>query len=214
MSAIREVADQVLRWTQPTLFAREFELHAGDEVVGTLRWQKTFGSLALAEAADGAWTFKRSGFLRPRVTVRLPGSEPEVAVLEPGWRGEGSLVCSDGRWHRWQNISFWRSEWAFADDVGETLVHFAPEFAFLGHAAEVKFGPRAASVPDLSLLTLLGWYLMVLMSQDTGGAAAGVLATGSRVSSETAAVKGKKEVASREVVPVAPSGMHWSSPLK
>ena len=97
MKPIRGVAGQPLRWTQPTLLKREYELHAGDEVVATLRWQKTFGSLALAEAADGTWTFKRSGFLRPKITVRVPGSETEVAVFKPAWGGEGTLRLSAGR---------------------------------------------------------------------------------------------------------------------
>jgi hypothetical protein len=175
MKAIREVAEGVLRWTQPTALKREFELRAGDEVVGTLRWQKAFGSLALAEAAGGVWTFKRCGFLRPNVTVRLPGSETEAAVFKPGWGGEGTLRLADGRCYQWQHTSFWRFEWAFANEAGEPLVHFKPEYAFLKHAAGVKLEPGAASIPDLPLLTLLGWYLMVLMSEDAGAAAAVVV---------------------------------------
>jgi hypothetical protein len=175
MKAIREVAEQALRWTQSSALAREFELRAGEEVVGTLRWQKAFGSLALAEAADGAWTFKRAGFLCPRVTVRLPGSEMEVAEFKPGWAGEGTLRLADGRSYQWQKTSFWRSEWAFAGEVGTALVHFKPEFAFFKHAAEVRVEPAAVAVPDLSLLALLGWYLMILMSEDAGGAAAAVV---------------------------------------
>ena len=71
MRPIPEVADQPLRWTQPALLQRQYALCAGDKVVATLRWQKPFGSLALAELAGGVWTFKRSGFLSPKVTVRV-----------------------------------------------------------------------------------------------------------------------------------------------
>jgi hypothetical protein len=184
MRSIREVAEQTLRWTQPSALAREYELRAGDETLATLRWQKAFGSLALAESADGEWTFKRSGFLSPRVTVRAPGSETELAVFRPGWRGEGALRLSDGRGYQWANTSFWRSEWAFADEAGEPLVRFKTEFepttgfAFFKQAAEVTFEHRGHSLADLSLLTLLGWYLMVLMAEDAAGAAAGAV-TGS-----------------------------------
>ena len=177
MRSIRELSGQPLRWAQPGAFTREYELRAGDEVLATLRWQKTFGSLALAAAADGTWTFKRSGFLSPQVTVRLPGSEADVAVLRPGWRGEGALELSAGRRYPWRNTSFWRSEWAFADVAGEPLVQFKPEFAFFKQAAEVTVDPRAAPLPDLSLLTLLGWYLMVLMSEDAAAGAAVIAGT-------------------------------------
>lgn len=177
MKSIREVADQPLQWTQPKALKREYELRAGDDVVAFLRWEKAFGSLAAAESADGKWTFKRSGFLTPKVTVRIAGSESEVAVLRPTWRGEGTLECTNGYRYRWLNISFWRSEWAFINEAGQTLVRFKPQFAFFREGAEVKVEPGAVSIPDLSLLTLLGWYLMVLMSEDTGGAAAAAAAS-------------------------------------
>jgi hypothetical protein len=123
MGSIREVADQPLRWTQPGALKRNCELRAGDEVVETLQWQKAFGSLALADTAAGAWTLKRSGFLRPQVTVRVPGSDAEVAAFKPGWWGEGTLRFSDGARYEWQNTSFWRGQWAFA---GEPLHGVAP----------------------------------------------------------------------------------------
>jgi hypothetical protein len=176
---MRELVGRALHWMQPSVLKREFELLCGNEVVGTLRWQKAFGSLALAEGADGAWTFKRSGFLRPKVTVRPAGSETEAAVFKPSWGGEGTLSFSDGRCYQWHHTSFWHSEWAFTNEAGEPLVHFKPDFALFKHAAEVTLEPSAVSVPDLSLLTLLGWYLMVLMSEDAGGAAATVVMAGS-----------------------------------
>jgi hypothetical protein len=178
MKNIREVLQQPLLWTQPSAFQRVFELHAGDDVVGTLRWDKALGSLALAESSDGVWSFKRSGFLRPKVTVRVPGSETEVAIFKPSWGGEGTLRFSDGRCYQWQHTSFWRSQWALANETGESLIHFIPEFAMFEHAAEVTLEPRAESTPDLSLLTLLGWYLVVLMAEEAAAAAA-VVAVGS-----------------------------------
>jgi hypothetical protein len=176
MRTIREVVERALRWTQPSALKGEYDLHAGDEVVATLRWQKTFGSLALAETAGDTWTFKRSGFLRPKVTVRVPESETEAAVFKPGWGGEGALRFSDGRCYQWQKTSFWHSEWAFANEAGEPLVHFKPDVAFFKQAAEVKVEPGAAALADLPLLTVLGWYLMLLLSEDAAEAAAAVVA--------------------------------------
>jgi len=172
MRPIKEVADQVLRWTQPSSFKREFELRAGEDVLATLRWQKTFGSLALAESPGGAWTFKRSGFLTPTVSVRAQGSESTVAVLKPGWRGEGTLQFSDGRRYQWVIAGFWRPQWTFAGEGGGPLIHFKYDLAFLQQTMEVEIEPGAGSLKDLPLLATLGWYLIVLMSEGGGGAAA------------------------------------------
>jgi hypothetical protein len=46
-----------------------------------LRWAKRWGSLATGESADRYWSFKRVGFLRPRITIREAGSDSNVAVF-------------------------------------------------------------------------------------------------------------------------------------
>jgi hypothetical protein len=59
-----------LVWSQPKAMRREYQLSNGNELVGWLRFEKFSGSLATAEVASQNWTFKREGFLHPRVTVR------------------------------------------------------------------------------------------------------------------------------------------------
>jgi len=83
---ISETAGEELLWIQPAARRREHELRAGDDVVATLRFQQ--GSLADAEADGHHWTLKRQGFWQPRVTVRVPGSDADVAVeILPGSAG-------------------------------------------------------------------------------------------------------------------------------
>jgi hypothetical protein len=155
---------------------REYDLLAGDAVVATLRWEKAFGSLATAMTAEGSWTFKRAGFLSPRVTVRIAGAETDLASLKARWRGDGTLEFGDGRRYRWTHAGFWHTEWFFANESGEPLMRLRPKFALAGPAADVTIEPAAASIPDLPLLITLAWYLVVLMSQDAGGATAAAAA--------------------------------------
>lgn len=172
MKTIREAGDNTLRWTRPSMLARQYELVAGTEVVGGLKWESMFGSLATAEAADGSWTFKRAGFMSPRVTVRAPGSETDVAVLRVGIKGDGLLHGPERRKYQWQRTSFWRPEFAFATETGRLLISFDPDFSLLKHAATVKLEPEALDIPDLSLLVTLGWYLMLLLSEEAAGVTA------------------------------------------
>ena len=94
MRTIAEVATGELLWVQPARLKQEFELRAGDEVVGTLRFERS--SLAIGETADQRWTFKREGFWHPRITVRVQGSDANVALFSPSWVGGGTLDL-DGR---------------------------------------------------------------------------------------------------------------------
>ncbi len=155
--------DQGLTWVQPRALRAEYQLIADGKALSSLRWKRAFGSLAKAEAADGRWTFKRVGFLRPRVTVRAEGSVAGVAMLDPG---TGVLQFSDRHRYHWVNTSSRRGEWAFASEDGTVLVRFLFPMASLRMKGTVQVEPAAGTQQDLSLLLLLGWYLVVLNSQD------------------------------------------------
>ncbi len=171
MQPVDQLVGRELTWAQPSALRNEYRLTADREAVGGLRWEKAFGSLASGEVAGGRWTFKRVGFLHPRVTVRIAGSEVDVATMEPSWTGSGPVQFSDGRGYRWTKTSFWRSEWTMAAQDGRILIQFLPR-ASLRMRAMVVVDPSARSICELPVLLLLGWYLLVLMSQDAAVAVA------------------------------------------
>jgi len=85
-----------LRWVPAKKLKRAYELHAAERTVGCILWPKLFGSLAEVECGGHRWTFKRGGFLRPRVTVRGDSSNTDLAVLELSWGRSGLLKMGDG----------------------------------------------------------------------------------------------------------------------
>lgn len=174
MHPIGEVAAHELVWVRTGARTRAYELRAQDDVVATLRWQK--GAVAEAATADGRWTFKRQGFWHPRVTVRALGSETDLAVFRASWTGSGILELPAERTFRWSAVNFWRSQWAWHDVGGQPLALFKSS----GHGrtpagGRVAIAPAAASIPELSLLLLLGWYLMVLRIRDESDSTAATM---------------------------------------
>ncbi len=99
-----------LTWRQPRSLTRDYELRSGDDLMATLRWQKKFGSLALGETSDSQWTFKRVGFLSARVTVRVAGSESNIAVFESGFGSGGTLHLAGSRRLHWNKTGFWNPQ--------------------------------------------------------------------------------------------------------
>src|SRR5215471_7349890 len=81
MQKISSVADEALRWSQPSALKRHYELKGSSDLVAQLRFRSAFGTLAMAESGDGSWTFKRVGFWQRTVTVREDGSEESLAVF-------------------------------------------------------------------------------------------------------------------------------------
>ena len=170
MRPIAELGGGELLCIQPAVRKREHELRAGEDLVATLRFQR--GSLADAEADGRHWTFKREGFWRPRVTVRLPGSEVDIAVFQPHWTGGGVLELADGRAIRLRTANFWQSEWVW-EDKDQPLMLFKGRHGIVKAKGAVEIQPGAASLPDAPLLILLGWYLILLHADDSAASSVG-----------------------------------------
>jgi hypothetical protein len=156
-----------LVWRQPSSRRRQYSLRAGEMEVGTLTFEKTFGSLATGRLAEGAWTFKRAGFLSPRVTVRKMGSESDLAVFTPRWTGAGELRFTSGDVLTWRPFGFLGAQWAFVRGDAETrLVTFGLQRGLVRFQVQDRIGAGEGREPGRGLLLLLGLYLLVLSQED------------------------------------------------
>jgi hypothetical protein len=167
---ISDLADQELLWIQPAAMRREHELRAGEDIVATLRFQR--GSLADAEADSHHWTFKRHGFWQPRITIRVAGSDADIAVFRPHWAGGGTLELIDGPTVRLSSANFWQSEWVWKEK-DQPLILFKGRHGIVKAKGAVEIQPGAAGRPETPLLILVGWYLILLHADDTAAATAG-----------------------------------------
>jgi len=169
MRPINEMTDKELLWVQPAALKTAHELHAGDEVVATLTFQR--GSLADAVAADGHWTFKREGFWHPRVTVRVAGTGTDLGVFRPRWMGGGTLESPGGKAIDLSPANLWQTEWAWREGESTPLV-FKGRHGLIKSGARVEIAGDAFQRSDLPLLVLLGYYLILLYAQDVAAASA------------------------------------------
>ena len=160
----------------------ESQLVSGGEVVGTLRWDRGWSALATGESSEGRWTFKRVGFLTPKIMVRAPSSQANSATLTLAWRGGGVIDLATGESFRLAPKGFWRSEWVLTDSDERSLMTLRPSFAWGKAGASVEVEPAALSIRELSLLVVLCWYSVLLTCYDNsdgdGSIIASLVATG------------------------------------
>jgi len=168
MCSLHEVAGQELLWTPSQSAKRSYTLQAAQETVGMLSWQG--GSLAAADMGTDHWTFKREGFWHPRVTVRVAGSADDIAVFRPGWSGAGALELPPARRIQWSAAGMWRAQWTWQELDGRPLVHFKSQQGWSKHEGTVTVEPAAMASLELPMLVALGWYLLILLAQDTTAA--------------------------------------------
>ena len=172
MRRISEFPSAILEWLPAKKRGRAYELRAEGEVFGTLRWPRWFSARAEPESADGRWDFASKGFWNRRTVACAPASEVELAVFVHQWVGCGNLQLADGRRFRWASQGFWRPKWFFEDEAGRVPVRLS-RISFLGNRTRVEIDLATCSHPEISLLVLLGGYLMDMKTRD--GAAAGAV---------------------------------------
>ena len=160
-----EVRDQELAWTQTGYCHGEYELRADDEIVAMLRWQG--GGFAIAETADGRWSFERPGFGRSPVSVRDVRSGVGIAAFGSNWKGGGTLDVPRGRRFLWTPANFWRSRWVWRQEGRTALMSLESRHRIVKAEGRVRLERAALALPERGLLVTLGWYLLVMRARDS-----------------------------------------------
>jgi hypothetical protein len=162
-----ESLQQELKWEQPSALKMEYELGAPDGLSATLRFRSSFGSLATVESADGCWTFKRVGFFQTRISVRVCGSETEIATFRNNtWSGGGALELPDRAGLK-ATTNFWQTRLEFRAENDESLIRFEPG-GILHMYCSVEIAPQAKELLErFPWLVSLGWYLIILLRSDS-----------------------------------------------
>ena len=160
-----------MRWVQPRKLKMNYELVRGNDVIATLRFKSSWGSLATLENADGCWTLKRSVGWQTRVTVRTCGSEADIATFKcNSWKGGGTLELPGGR-RILATTNMWQTQLEFHEESGECLVRLKYD-SFWCTSAALDVSPAGQTAPETSWITALGWYVMVMMQMDAVSCAA------------------------------------------
>lgn len=181
-----------IRLLQPSASKRAYLLieheDAEGEQIGSLRWEKRWGSLAIADSATGRWTFKRQGFLRPVVTARkITEPDKDLAKLHFNLNGSGTLVLLNSKQQtfKWSRKGILRPEFKLTStDKGKKtnlLARFKPYSKITKLEADIRLEQEAFLINELDFLILIGAYLLVLMRYDdeTEGAATAAIAASS-----------------------------------
>jgi hypothetical protein len=171
MNEMRDTTGTELLWNQPNRKTRAYELRSGDVAVLMVRWEKKRGARAVAESAGGQWTIDKIRALRSRIVIRQAGSATDLATFTGSWDGGGTLEFRDGRTYRWDNTNWRHTAWAWTSRSGQPLLRFK------GKSMTIE--PAGATLPEISLLAALSWYLNIMNSQssDDAGAVAAIVAT-------------------------------------
>jgi hypothetical protein len=160
-----------LSWKQSRATQRSFDLISGERVYVSLRFVKIMGTLAEVVLDGATYTFKRAGFLHPKITVRKAPFEQDIGVVEMSWKGTGTVEMSNGRRYLLEHSSAWNGCWKIISDANEVLAETKVKVAILRTEADVTVFEKGAGNADLLLLLALEWYIVALIQQESAAVA-------------------------------------------
>lgn len=162
-----------LSWRQPKASQRTYELASEDQVLDVLSFPKLLGTLAETQAGGTRYTFKRSGFLNPKVTIRKAPFEQDIGTMAVSWRGDGAVSMDNGRRYALRRPSVWAFHWQISDEGDGVMADIRSIPGLLRFEGKVDITERGSGNADILLLLALAWYMMVLIRQEGAAGAAG-----------------------------------------
>lgn len=170
MRKIVDLIGREARWIQPRALKFEYELRAGEALHATLRFPSAFKTTALAESAEGRWTFDRTGLWRPRATVQGQDGGRQLAELRYGFRRLGGiLTLADGGTFSTRSNG-WMTRYDIKTPDGAPVVSLRRIRVFLRFSAIVDVPAPATVLQDHPWLVAFGCYLTVLAQWDSAAA--------------------------------------------
>jgi hypothetical protein len=158
-------------WRRPDAGRRCYYLSGDGEVIASVRFEKSSGTLASLEFGGRVWTCKRTGFWSPRVCVRESSTGADLAVFKPWDHSGGEAVFSTGNRFVLRRVDFWGGEWAFETTAGAEVVRVQGPQDPSSSSGEVYLGLSGSRLAETPVLVVLVWYLRLLMQDEVATSA-------------------------------------------
>ena len=172
MKSLSGVDLDSLEWVQRSI--TEDELVSGNETLAALHWTSSWSSLAVAESAEGRWTFKRVGFIHSKVTIRKEGGNADLYVVPLGWSGEATITLQELGAFKWTpNVS--HTTWILRDSQEIEVMRIELN-GFVNVSGKLTLKQTSLDSEKLTLLAILGWYvIMSVLSEDAESASSSAI---------------------------------------
>lgn len=162
MNTLSNTNDSLLAWVEVT--PRHFELQADNEVVATLRWPKPLRSVALGDSPSGLFIFKRLHNLGLQIRVRDADSRADVGVLGKAAGKPNLFALASGENFYLQALD--DDGLAVHDQNGEVVMTLRNDCYSSPCAIRVTRGPRWQNSPTITLLAMVGLYVLELQANE------------------------------------------------
>lgn len=166
MVDLREFEFIELTWFTKDNWNRNFELKFDNEIVATINFPSIWNRKAVCVTASGSWTIKLSGVFKPELTVRIKDSQQNIVKVPIQYaKPKKPIRLPSGNIYAFKKESTWKTDYSwFYED--EPIFSFKPLISFNKKRLSVAFTKVNLPEDDLSLLLLIGSYLVMMIQRN------------------------------------------------
>lgn len=160
MKKIKSPLPKKLVWnsnSKPT----QYYLSNENDKIAKLSWASKSGTLATGKMKSGEWSFKRTGFFRPHITIRRSNSKQNIGVIKFNFTNNSVLKFLSGEIFYWRNLNAWRGEWGFLDENENLILRVVPNFNKKGADGFVYIESLEEVNEIAEILLLVSWYTVI-----------------------------------------------------
>ena len=168
MKSLSDYIGHELLIFQKSIWKRDFELRAGDELIARLYYTKFFSDLAELTIQDKTYEFYRPSVFNRDVDIREKGYQnPSAHFKNNFWGSKGVLELPRGSRLN-MKFGFFRKQAEIYLGENDLLITISSRFSFK-ERSEVIIEKRSEVIDEHPWIIMLGFYLAQLMKRNGNG---------------------------------------------
>lgn len=141
-----------------------YHLKDGESVLAALDLHNSHASSATAKVDDKRWNFKRAKILKRDIHISQEDGSEQPSLFCSDWKCTGILNLN-GKQYFWGPVNKLWTHWNWRDESGKEIIRVKTKPSFLDIEGEV-YGGNDLTEKDNKYLALVGWYMLLLHTQD------------------------------------------------
>ncbi len=156
-----------LRWSQPDILGRKFELSDDSDIVqGKLEFIKLNWNRANGESVGRRFQFEYTGILHPIIHITNELGET-VATVRLRWkmRLKAQIDLANGSRYHLFSFGMIIRNWKLKDEEGKELCSLAEKFGTVDTSGVFTLSDLRSTDPEPGFLALLMWYIILMIKR-------------------------------------------------
>jgi len=172
MRSITSYLDFTLTLQQSGIGNSVYEIHFGDELLGSIHMSRFWNSRAEAVSADAVWSFDRQGLFKPKITASMQNGDIVATYQLRSFKRPGIITIGEEETYS-VKIGVFRNTFDISSRFDSRVIHFQ-HYGIVRFRSEITCSRSVKHIQQFPLLFFFSCYILLLHRRDAKRRAAAI----------------------------------------